>query len=341
MKKIIILTDYKGYFGSKWDAKPYRSGFNLQLLSKYFSERGFEAECVEMSKAVNLNNIKGLVFLYTSSEDIGYHYKSFIEDVVLFIEQSGGIMLPDFNFLRANNNKVFMELLRRKFSYKWDDQLKSWTFGSFEEMKSRLNEFNYPIVIKTAAGAMSRGVFVARDEVELIKKIKVISRTKHIVQNIQDYLRAYKHKGYKIESVNRNKFILQSFIPNLKNDWKILIYGEKYFVLTRHVKKGDFRASGSHSNYLAGTKAIIPSGLLDFSKNVFEAMAVPHVSIDVVFDGKNFHLIEFQALYFGTSTINMSDVFFVKKQENWEAIENTETIEKIYVDSVINHLILT
>jgi glutathione synthase/RimK-type ligase-like ATP-grasp enzyme len=338
MKKLFVLTDYNGRFGSKWDAIPYNSGFDKISLLKYFSEGDFQLEYVEMSKAVNLNCIENSLFLYTSSEDVGYHYKAYIEDVVLFLQESGGKMIPNYNYLRANNNKSFMELLRKKLGSKWGDQLKSWSFGTLEEMKTSLTEFNYPIVIKTAAGAMSRGVSLANNEAELIKKAKAISRTKHIFQDIKDYLRPYKHKGYKTNSLYRNKFIIQSFIPNLKNDWKILIYGDKYFVLTRGVAKNDFRASGSHTNYLAGSKALLPIGLLDYAKKVFDAMNTPQLSIDIVNDGNNFHLIEFQAIYFGTSTINMSDVYFVKKTEKWTPVKITESIEQIYAESVKQYL---
>jgi hypothetical protein len=38
----------------------------------------------------------------------------------------------------------------------------------------------------------------------------------------------------------------------------------------------------------------------------------------VVHDGHKFHVVEFQALYFGTSTVNMSDVFFKKVDGRWE-----------------------
>lgn len=67
-------------------------------------------------------------------------------------------------------------------------------------------------------------------------------------------------------------------------------------------------------------------------------MNVPHLSIDIVFDGKDFHLIEFQAVYFGTSTYNLSDTYFKLENNIWKTIKNIEPIEKIYADSIINHI---
>ena len=336
--KIVILTDYKNNFGSKQGSIPYRSGFDFNLLIETFIENEFEVEFVKFSSVFNREDIKDKIVLYTSSEDNGYYYKSFIEDVILHTEQLGGKVTPNFNFLRANNNKVYMELLRKQLGHLWDDKLSSWAFGTLEEMKERLDEFSYPIVVKTASGALSRGVSLAKDQNDLVKKVKSISSTKDVSLDIKDKLRPLKHKDYQLDSLYRNKFILQSFIPNLKNDWKILIFGDKYFVLTRHVRKNDFRASGSHVNYLAGSKALLPDGLLDYAKKVFDAMKVPNLSLDVVYDGVDFHLIEFQAVYFGTSTINMCDVYFSKEAEKWVSCEINSTTERIYAESVVHFL---
>lgn len=338
MQRIILLTDYKNHFGSKWDSNPYNSGFDKKLLVDLFRSFGLEAEVLSLCRAKEIKSVQGVPVLYTSSEDIGYHYKDFIEDIIYYLELKGAIIIPAYKYLRANNNKVFMELIRDQVGYKWDNKLISWCYGTYEEMRNDIDSFDYPIVIKTPRGALSRGVSLANNQTELIEKVKNISRSKHFLMDLKDKLRPYKHKGYKINSLYREKFILQSFIPKLTNDWKILIFGTKYFVLTRHVKKGDFRASGSHNNYMAGSSAILPDGLLDFAEKVYSGLGVPHLSIDVVYDELSFHLIEFQALYFGTSTINMSDVYFEKEGANWKSIKLTESVECLYVYGIVKYL---
>ena len=338
MKRIILLTDYKDYFGSKWDAIPYNSGFDKELITKYFAANNYKVELIPLSKAKEIDNVIDIPVLYTSSEDIGYHYKDFIEDIIYYLELKGANVIPRHKFLRANNNKVFMELLRNTIDENSDSKLKSWVFGTYEDLLEIIDDITYPIVVKTPRGAMSRGVSLAKNKEELISNVKSISRSKHLVQDIKDNLRPYKHKGYKVNSLYREKFILQEFVPDLINDWKILIYGKKYFVLTRHVGKGDFRASGSHNNYLAGSKAIMPEGLLDFAHSIYQSMDVPHLSIDVIFDGDSFRLIEFQALYFGTSTVNMSDVYFEKVNQEWKQNKIIETIEELYVNGVVYYI---
>ena len=54
MKEIILLTDYKGYFGSKWQSNPYRSGYDQQLLTRYFKN---------MALMLNTKNYRILVLI--------------------------------------------------------------------------------------------------------------------------------------------------------------------------------------------------------------------------------------------------------------------------------------
>lgn len=340
MKKIYALTDYKGHFGSKYKDTPYRSGFDQNILTKIFQKEGFRVEFVKMSETNELENIKNIPFIYTSSEDVGLHYKSFIEDVVLFIKSKGGIVIPDYEHLRANNNKTFMELLRKAKDNSALNSLKSWEFGTYEEMLDKKKEFTFPIVVKKPGGAMGKGVFLANNETELLKIVKSISQTCYLKEEIKDFLRGKKHQGYKLESKFRNKFILQEFIPNLINDWKVYVFGNKYYVFYRPVfKKRKFKASGGgYENYFYGINARIPDGLLDFSAEVFSQFNVPHMAMDIAFDGEKFYLIEFQFVYFGTAGILYSKEYFELKNGTCFTELNKLSQEECYVLSISNYL---
>lgn len=340
MGTIICLTDYKGNFGSKWGALPYRSGFDKELISNHFKGYGYFCRFINFAELCNSNiDITNKIVLYTSAEDIGYHYKDYIEDVVQFCEESKAITVPSFKHLRANNNKVFMELLRRSMLKEPINHLQSYGFGTLEELQLSIDSLKYPVVIKEAKGAQSTGVYLARNKDELIKKVKSISRTKNFILNLKDSLRQFRHKQYKRESNYRGKYILQEFIPGLINDWKILVFGKRYFILTRHTRKNDFRASGSHTNYLSGTKSIIPAGIFDFANNIFNLLDVPHISLDIVFNDGRFYLLEFQSVYFGTSVYNLSDAFYIKEGDHWIPKENNISIEEIYVDCIASYLV--
>lgn len=337
-KEIIILTDYKNVFGSKHFDSPYRSGLQKDVMNKYFGEYGYSVEYLMFSKLKINNNVAGKIILYTSSEDAGYYYKSYIEDVILGCEINGAIMIPGYKYLRANNNKVFMEILRDSCSNKGIKNIKSDYFGSLEEVleKEDIRNSKFPKVLKLAEGASGDNVELADSYDDLLNKIKRICRTKNISEDLWDLGRSLKHNDYKRESLYRKKFIVQEFIPGLINDWKIYVYYDSYFIFYRPIlKKGKFKASGGgYDNYSYGVNAKIPDGILDYAESIRNEFKVPQLSLDIAFDGKQFYLIEFQFLYFGTAGIPYSDEYFVKEGNNWEVKANPKDQEYFYVDSI-------
>jgi len=336
VERIYMLTDYKGFFGSKHNAIPYRSGMDKELLKKYLNGKGYDVQYLPFSDVDFRNmNFKNQFVLYTSSEDKGFYYKDYIEDIILGLSLQNAILIPEYKFLRANNNKVFMEILRDQININSIKNIKSHHFGTIEELKQKLGELNPQSVIKPASGAMSTNVNLSKNRKDVIKFGKKISRTKDLLYELLDFGRSIKHKQYIRESRHRKKFIIQNFIKGLRNDWKIVIYGKKYYILYRGVRDNDFRASGSGKFEF---KEEIPHGILDFAEKIFNYFNVPNLSIDVAFNGKEFYLIEFQAIYFGTTTIDKSPFYFTKENSKWVIHKEKSFLEKEYVESVIDYI---
>jgi hypothetical protein len=76
-------------------------------------------------------DLHGVPVLYTSSEDRGLQYKSWIEDLVLAMEAAGARTIPSFRFLRAHHNKVMMEALRTQLFPKEAALLHTYSFGTY------------------------------------------------------------------------------------------------------------------------------------------------------------------------------------------------------------------
>lgn len=335
MKKIYLLLDYRDTFGSKYGAIPYRSGMDKELLKTYFNEKGYNIEYLSFSdidfRVMNFNN---QYVLYTSSEDKNYkynHYKSYIEDICYALQLHGAILIPEYKYLRAHSNKVFMELLRDLSNLQSIKNIKSYHFGSLEEFKKKEQMFESKQVIKGAEGSMSQSVSLANNQNQLMKQSRKISRSKDIFNELWDRGRSFKHKGYIRDSKYRKKFIIQNFIEGLSNDWKILVFGKKYYISCRETRKNDFRASGSGKVIF---REDIPEGILDFAKNAYHCFNVPNISIDVAFDGKEFYLIEFQALYFGSQVVEHSPFYFTKENSRWIIHKGKSILEKEYVNSI-------
>jgi glutathione synthase/RimK-type ligase-like ATP-grasp enzyme len=339
--KITLLTDYKGNFGSKWKSTPYRSGYDQKYLTELFKKEGIEIDFFPLQK-VNLStqDWKGKIVLYTSSEEVGMHYKQYVEDICLALEMAGAILIPRFALLRANNNKVFMELNRQLHLPKELQTIDSLTYGSFEELFQDIqeNRIQYPCVIKKASGAMSRGVFLAKNKEELIAYGKLVSKSGTLKTKFKESIRERKHAGYKQDTMYGNKFVIQPFIPGLKNDWKVIIYADRFFLLKRHTKDGDFRASGSGHNYKAGAASEFPPHMFDLVDQFYRSMDVPNFSIDFGYDGTNGYIFEYQGVYFGTSTTVRSNEYYIKKNNQWVTEPKSLDQEQEYVDSISNYL---
>ncbi|WP_108868954.1 ATP-grasp domain-containing protein [Aquimarina aquimarini] len=339
MEKIVALTDYKGNFGSKHMDTPYRSGMDKSKLVYYFLEHNYEVIFSEFSE-INWKSkdLSESTIIYTSSEDPNYFYKNYIEDIIYALELSKARVIPSYKYLKANNNKVFMELLRNIILPNQFCNLKTFKLGTIDELEPCLKEIEYPVVLKGAMGASGTTVRLAKNEKDLIKKTKKIARTFYLKNYLWELGRTYKHKGYIKDSIYRKKFIIQQFVPNLKKDWKILVFGKRYFVLTRYNRENDFRASGSKTNYKPGTQSELTHQILDFAEEIFQHLDIPHVSLDIAFDGEKYYLIEMQGIYFGTSIVNMSDAYFVKTENGWSAKEIAIDLEKIYADSICQYI---
>jgi glutathione synthase/RimK-type ligase-like ATP-grasp enzyme len=339
--KIIALSDYKNVFGSKWDAKPYRGGMDKDLLKGYFNQLGYEFEVLKFTDFNFQNKVDDFektIVLYTSSEDLNYIYKDFIEDIILGVEVKGITVVPSFKFLRANNNKVFMEILRDLLLP--NAPLKTLFLSAIND--SIINSLNFPLVMKEASGAMSRGVSLIKNKNQLLRQIRYINRKENFINlkdNLKDRLRIHKHKGYQKESLHRQKFVLQEMIPNLKSDFKILIYGERYYIFERPIRKNDFRASGSGNKlYIYGSDVKVNLKMFDYAKAIYQKLSVPQVSLDICDNGDQYALFEFQALYFGTVGQFKSDGYYIQENNEWKFVKEKLDLEQVYAESIHSYL---
>jgi len=334
MEELILLTDYKSSFGSKFNATPPYSGLDLvcfttemekfgyKIIPTHFFEIDFANPRVYSSKKV----------LYQSSEanDNFSEYKSFIDDVLYFLVLSGAELIPKYQYFKAHSNKVFMEMLRGFYTNSVDSKL----YGTFEELKLDKVDYHFPLIIKKSHGAQSKGVFKANNANELIRIVKNISKSTYSIKSlVKEKLRSIKYKTYTPFSFNRNKFIIQPMIKNLTGDYKVLIFGDLIYVVKRDNPPNDFRASGGGYNTFTGDFEI-PDGILNYAMNLFCDFNCPYISLDIANNEEGFHLIEFQFINFGTSGHLKSKKYFKKENTEYVLNDNNLTIEYLYAYSL-------
>jgi hypothetical protein len=308
---------------------------NLDLLKKYFNEFGVEVSYNYFGD-INFKDLKDANYIYTSYEEKDGLYKSYIEDIVLGLQINNKRIIPEYKFLKAHHNKVFMEILRESIFDKKDNKLITRYFGTFEDFDKNNIQISFPIISKPSAGSKSRGVKLNNNIDELKRNVRNLSQNFRLWDYLKDKIRAIRHKNYTPNSFNKHKFILQEYIGKLEGDWKILIYGNKYYPLYRKNRKNDFRASGSGRLIFDED---INEKILEFALLIKEKLMTPILSLDIAFQDQTCYLIEFQALYFGTYTLEYSPFYFQKKNGIWSVHYEKSTLEKVYAESIYNHLI--
>jgi len=349
LKKLIILIDNKSNFQiSKPDFKNFRS-MDIDKIKRYFVAKGFNTDIKKFHELDLDENYKGVYILYQTSEAAGSFYKRYIEDLIYYLEKWGAIVLPRYEYLKAHHNKVFMELMRAGFKEDSVKTVKSKCFGSWEDALNYNPEF--PVVIKQASSSGGAGVFLAKDRKEYIKKIKragriLISKNtaglfinyfKILLKVIIKFLYPSKSRFVEYDTTPiSHSLIIQKFIAGLKGDYKVLVFGSKYYTMYRKNRENDFRASGSGKFYEVPEKE--QEGLLEFARKIASEIDFPIIGMDIGFDEKKYHLLEFQMIHFGTSALQRSKFWYEYHNGKWIRFDGKSDLEEEYSQSIFNFL---
>ncbi len=331
---ILILIDYRNQFWLKANYK--EANFDISLLKSEFVKLGWNVEVMNFNQIDFKNkNYQGTYIIYQSSEDPNHFYKSYIEDCLLGLKLKGAILIPEFQYFRAHDNKVFMEILRDVNDSIVLKNPTSEYFGCYQDYKKAMINKNLKAkVFKLSAGAQSKNVFLLKAKNDFIRIPKKLSRSFSFYYWFVDQIKPYLKKQYpcyRKKSHHRRKFIIQNFVSNLDGDYKILVYGSDYYVLSRKVRPKDFRASGS--GLFKYTKEI-PDGILNYARKCFNAFDVPFMGLDIAEKDGKFYLIEFQFVHFGNYTLEKSPFHFFYTEEGWKIQESEVILEKEFANTI-------
>lgn len=166
MKEILILTSPDGSLWMK-HIKTNSGKVDIWEIKHLFEEKGYAVKVDTFAHAQANNYSPGTYVLYASSENRGDFYKQYIEDIILGLELKGLILIPEFKFFRAHNNKVFSEIVRSTFKEDILKVPKARVYGSYGELVSDEQQLEFPCVVKSASGSGSSGVFLVKEENQL------------------------------------------------------------------------------------------------------------------------------------------------------------------------------
>lgn len=311
--RIYLLTLPNGSFGSAG-----QSWLKLDL-KKIQAELDFPIIIKSILKISELDINKDDIIIYTSSENSAI--RQFIKDNLFYLSNSN-FLIPSYELLQAHENKGFQEIMKKHYSF---GKLKGSYIFDLEDQT-----ISFPKILKTTTGAGSKGVFLAKDKKDIAtirnKFFKDSIKRKIIASQRRLKLKASEYALYKYNKKPFKLFVEQEFIPNLKHDFKVLVFGNRYFVLKRSVKKNDFRASGS------GNFKFIepPEDVLNFARQISDVLDNPYLSLDIAQSDKGCHLIEFQATNFGPYTLLNAPNRYIHENNQWSKEKNDKNLESNY-----------
>jgi glutathione synthase/RimK-type ligase-like ATP-grasp enzyme len=350
MKEFIILTDEESEFLiSKADFKNFTS-MDIDKIKTYFLAKNYNVKVCKFSELDLSKDYLGRYILYQTSEASGSFYKRYIEDLIYFLEKQGAIVMPKHELLKAHHDKIFMELIKSKFVDTSLKTLKSMCYGSWVDAQNY--NYHFPVVIKQASSSGGAGVFLAKNRKEYIKLTKkagniliapsvldlFINYIKIAVKKLIKYFLPSKSKyvQYNTAPVSTS-LIVQNFIEGLNGDYKVLIFGRKYYSIYRKNRDNDFRASGSGKFFEVPEK--VHEGLFNFAKKITTEIDFPIFGIDIGFDGKEYHLVEFQMIHLGPSALQRSKFWHEYHDDKWIRYEGVSDLEQEFsraIDDYIN-----
>lgn len=259
----------------------------------------------------------------------------FAKELIYSLETAGKLVYPDAKTTWFFNDKLGQKYLLEAMQF---PLIPTFVFFSKREAMDWISKAIFPIVFKLRSGAGSRNVRLVKDPrtakrlikyafgrgirqynalgglLESLRKYRkgraslktVFKSVAHFVYPIQLEKSEGRHKGY---------IYFQEFIPDCKYDIRIQSVGDKIWAMTRTVRKGDFRASGSGDlNY---DPKVIPVEALQLSKAVSEKLSLQSMAIDLL-PYKNGFLIAEVSYAFGVDPEEL-EVGYWDKNLEWHA----------------------
>ena len=340
---IIISPIFNQFFsGRVWMGLDYKL-IQSELEAKYNAK----VTIISFEKLKqSLHEIEQNAVLFYSSV-YNAEYLRFIQDTIKYIaiKRPDIILIPDENQLNSLENKGYQELYKDLLGI---EQVAGKYYGDIDEVLSE-NDLVFPFVLKLLKGALSSGVQLVKNKEELenfrkqVKKKSLKEKAAYQLNKrnsfkkdsnlapVQDIL----EQNFEDVFSKRIPVVVQEFVPGLECDYKVLVFGDKYFSIRRKTRENDFRASGSGKFQFIEP----PFKILEYASKLKKKFDVPFISLDIGIDsnGKCF-LFEYQGTAFGPIGLTQSTFYYLNKGNSWHKMEVKSILELEYAYA-INHFI--
>lgn len=342
MKPLVIVTGHDGFFGQT--RKPWVS-MDISKWVRVLEQYGFQVRALECHQIVNRREpIRGSLVFYPFSQK--RNRREYILDMVEDLANHENILIPSPDFLRCHENKGYQELYKKTLGL---PVLPSIYLSSLREVDSY--PLDYPLVLKTTDGSNGKGVYLIRSRRDLDKRVRRLEkqrlpvrldllrrryfRRKKQYPDYPGYSNRKDYQEYRDYVLKEKNFILQEFVPGLEHDFRILSVFDRYYVMKRHNRRNDFRASGSKRFDFSFEP---DPGLLHFAHSVRSAFDTPFLSMDICPHRGSYAILEYQALHFGTSVISKNTGYHALEHGRWRFVPAKPAIEETLAEGLARYI---
>jgi glutathione synthase/RimK-type ligase-like ATP-grasp enzyme len=323
--RIIFATEPDGSFGT---AGRSWSALDLPRIQGIVRDAGLATVSMRVDKLLEYD-FKERDFVFYQSA-VSSELRAYILETLYFVRERVAIA-PRYELLLAHENKGIQELLKKSLEI---GNLEGRYHVDFDERGT-----TRPYVFKTIAGAGSSGVHLVRgneDESRIRRRYfsnSLLTRLKALHRRWLLSPGRFSRYTYYYKPFMR--YVTQPFVEGLDGDLKILIFGDRYYTLSRKNRPGDFRASGSGR---LDFDTPCSTAALDFARDIAAKLDSPFMSLDIAETKGAFHLLEFQALNFGPTTLTGSTGFYRERDRAWERVTAAPDLEESYAHAMLHYL---
>lgn len=283
--KIGIFTSFQGYH-------------NIQKVIDACCELKIEYEVIDILSADWLNNIQrsNCDGFFCLSNCISQEKKTIQDERYYFVSKIlQKSIYPDFLGLYIHENKRNMASWLEYFGF---PIAKTTVFTNKTEAINHLNKCNYPIVVKANVGAGASKVRIVKSKNKakrMASKCFPLFNDERFITLSKGLIYSNKIKGIPIpdiHNIQKDYFLIQEFIKDIKYEWRIIKIGNSYFGHQKLLKRGFASGSG-----LVGWEDP-PKHLLDLVNKICERGNFLCMSVDILeaIDGQ-FYVNELQASF--------------------------------------------
>jgi glutathione synthase/RimK-type ligase-like ATP-grasp enzyme len=330
--RILFATLKNSFFGQ--GRKPWVS-IDTPKFVRLLEGMGHEIEQIGFARLANqAATLKSETIFYSFSQR--EHLREYIKDIMQLVSRENRI-IPSLDLLLSHENKGYAELYKQKLGL---NSPKSYYLSEMENIK--FCELEYPLVLKTITGSNARGVFLCKSETELRRRIKAITPALPLGTRLDALRRKYlrgkrSYAGYPDFEPAKDaaqwldymtpgsRFVIQEYMPGLDCDYRVTCVHDRFFLMKRHTRPGDFRASGTK---LFDFEAPPPDGLLDYSREVYRRFDTPFLSLDIGHSAHKYYVFEFQALHFGANAIVRNTGHYLRDGRGWSFVKGKSDLEE-------------